>query len=279
MKHVGIVYRQQSAEATQMALMLETHLKRQNISVWTETAENIHDYPREILANDMLLVLGGDGTILSAARLCAKANTPILGVNYGHVGFLAELEPHEIIEQLPYYLRGEHWVDERTMLQAKLISGGTEAEFLALNDIVLVRGAQPRLIRFNIYIDSHYYATTTADGIIVSSATGSTAYNLSAGGPILHPSVRGSVLTPIASHLAGDRSIVLEPYGVVRLELLESSADAIVSADGQINNSCRCPATLSITNSPYFTRFLRRRDRSQFYHVLTSKIRGRGMSS
>jgi NAD+ kinase len=276
MKHVGIVYRQQSAEAIQMAITLEAYLKRQNISVWTETAENIRDYPREILANDMLLVLGGDGTILSAARLCAKANTPILGVNYGHV---AELEPDEIIEQLPYYLRGEHWVDERTMLQAKLVSGDTEAEFLALNDIVLVRGGQPRIIRFNIYIDSHYYATTTADGIIVSSATGSTAYNLSAGGPILHPSVRGSVLTPIASHLAGDRSIVLEPYGVVRLELLESSADAIVSADGQINSSCTSPATLSITNSPYFTRFLRRRDRSQFYHVLTSKIRGRGMSS
>ncbi len=271
MKRIGIVCREDSPAAADLAARLEQQLAQQGIDVWRDGAQEAAD--REAMAaTDLMLVLGGDGTILSTARLCAMTDTPILGVNFGHVGFLTELEPDEVDQQLPLYLQGDYWIDERAMLSGILEVDGQREEFLALNDIVVVRGAQPRVIRFRLWIDTYYYTTMTADGVIVATATGSTAYNLAAGGPILHPSVRGSVLTPIAPHLAADRPIVLDPSSVVRLELLDTSSGAILSADGQINRPFTGGASVTIANSPYVTRFLRRRPRSHFYHTLSTKI-------
>src|SRR5262249_42815723 len=159
-----------------------------------------------------------DGTILSLARHCAPLGIPLLGVNFGRVGFLTELEPREVEEKLPLYFAGDCWMDERAMLEAEVASDGAFSRYIALNDIVLVRGAEPRVIQIQVIIDGHPYNTTVADGIIVSTATGSTAYNLAAGGPILHPQVRSAVLTSIAPHLAAGRSLILEPHSVVTLE-------------------------------------------------------------
>jgi len=275
MERIGIVYRMDIPAAVEMAVMLRDLLTRQGVENWLLDTAHAHDangHHDKLPPSDLVIVLGGDGTILSTARLTAAVNTPILGINFGHVGFLTELEPDEVADQLPYYLRGDYWIDERAMLTATLEIGGGREEFLALNDIVVVRGAQPRVIRFKLWIDTHYYATMSADGVIVATATGSTAYNLAAGGPILHPAVRGSVLTPIAPHLVADRPIVLEPNGVITLELLDHSANAVLSADGQINRPFDGAATVTITNSSYVTRFLRRRPRSHFYHVLTAKL-------
>ncbi|HKD75207.1 MAG TPA: NAD(+)/NADH kinase [Ktedonobacterales bacterium] len=272
MKRIGIAYRAGSPAAADLAARLEQQLAQQGIDVWIDGAREAEGDGDTIAASDLMLVLGGDGTILSTARLCAMTNTPILGINFGHVGFLTELEPDEVEQQLPLYLQGDYWIDERAMLSGTLEVDGQRDEFLALNDIVVVRGGQPRVIRFRLWIDSYYYTTMTADGVIVATATGSTAYNLAAGGPILHPAVRSSVLTPVAPHLAADRPIVLDPSSVVRLELLDTSAGAILSADGQINRPFDGEATVTIANSPYVTRFLRRRPRSHFYHALSTKI-------
>ena len=211
MKRIGIVYRDHSPAATELAATLERQLTQQGVAVWREPAREAAAELVPLPESDIILVLGGDGTILSTARLCAITTTPLLGVNFGHVGFLAELEPDEVEQQLPYYLHDDYWIDDRTMLTSTLEIDGQHEEFLALNDIVVVRGAQPRVIRFKLWIDGYYYSTMTADGVIIATATGSTAYNLAAGGPILHPTVRGSVLTPIAAHLAADRPIVLDP--------------------------------------------------------------------
>ncbi len=275
MKRIGIVYRAHPPAAVALAATLEGVLQRHGIVTWKQEVERDHEIASVIAESDLIIVLGGDGTILSVARQCAGDGTPILGVNFGHVGFLTELEPDQVIAELPHYLAGDYWVDERTMLAGVLRANGQQQSFLALNDIVVARGAEPRVIRFIIRIDDAYYASVTADGMIVATATGSTAYNLAAGGPILYPSVQGMVMTPIAPHLAVDRPLVLDPRARVEWELTGNSGSAVLAADGQLIWPFEGEATVTITTSPHVTRFLRRRSRNQFYQVLTEKLRGR----
>jgi NAD+ kinase len=271
---VGIVYQERSQAAHEMAERLATQLRQAGREVWLSALLKGAGVCIDCLpGTDVLLVLGGDGTILSAARMCASDRIPILGVNFGRVGFLTELEPTEVEEQLPLYLSGDYWVDERAMLLGEVQGDGAPQQMIALNDIVLVRGAEPRIIRIKVWLDGHYYNTTVADGIIISTATGSTAYNLAAGGPILHPQVRSSVITPVAPHLVADRSLILEPGAVITLELEAGSGSAILSADGQINMEIHPGTQVAIRNNAHVTRFLRRRPPTYFYRILSAKLR------
>jgi NAD+ kinase len=270
---IGILYQEHSEGADSLAETLATRLEAEGRAVWREALQKHDRQASEWLpGTDIVLVLGGDGSLLSAARMCAESGIPLLGINFGRVGFLTELEPSEVDEKLPLYLNGDYWLDERAMLQAEVEMEGDQRRFIALNDMVVVRGAVPRVIRVKVWLDSHFYNTTVADGIIVSTATGSTAYNLAAGGPILHPQVRSSVLTPIAPHLATDRSLILEPNAVTTLELQPGSDGAILSADGQINLTLNAGAQVSIRASQYVTRFLRRRPPTYFYRILSAKL-------
>jgi NAD+ kinase len=271
---VGIVYQERSEAAHAMAERLEKQLRQAGREAWISALLKGSGVCLDCLpGTDVVLVLGGDGTILSAARMCAPDRIPILGVNFGRVGFLTELEPSEVEEQLPYYLNGDYWVDERAMLQGEVQHDGALKQMIALNDIVLVRGAEPRIIRIKVWLDGHFYNTTVADGIIISTATGSTAYNLAAGGPILHPQVRSSVITPIAPHLVADRSLILEPGAVTTLELEAGSDRAILSADGQINMEIHPGTQVAIRSNAHVTRFLRRRPPTYFYRILSAKLR------
>ncbi len=272
-QRVEIVYRDHHPQAAELAQTLIRDIERLGVAARAESATTWQS-PGMNEAESLIIVLGGDGTILATARQCARHGTPILGVNFGHVGFLTELQPDEVAAQLPYYLRGECWVDERMMLNAS-ISGVTDGTPIpALNDIVVVRGDQPRIIRLRVWINNEFYSSFTADGVIVATATGSTAYNLAAGGPILHPTVRGSVLTAIAPHLAVDRPLVLDPDATVRLELTEVTGAAIISADGQITMDLPSGASVTITRSPHTTRFLRRRSQNHFFRILSEKLSG-----
>ncbi len=225
---------------------------------------------------DLALVLGGDGTILHAARLCAYTNLPIVAVNFGRVGFLTELEPAEVLEKLPHYLKqdGAIWVDKRTMLEATLDQDGTQEKFLALNDVVMARGMWPRMVQVSIWVDDFYYNTTHADGIIVSTATGSTAYNMAVGGPLLHPQVKSIVLTPIAPHLASDRALILPPDARITLQIRTGSQHGVFSADGQMNREIRHGATIHVQKSQLVTRFLRSRPPTYFYQLINAKLKG-----
>ena len=229
-----------------------------------------------LIGCDMVIVLGGDGTILHAARLCAVVGIPILGVNFGRVGFLTELEPHELPSKLPYYLERDAsvWIDKRTMLHATIIQDGLSEEFLALNDIVIARGAWPRVVQVSVWIDDNFYSTTNADGVILSTATGSTAYNLAVGGPLLHPQVQSSVLTPIAPHLASDRSLILQPEATVKLQIFTGTQHGVFSADGQMNREIIDGATVIVRKSQYVTQFLRRRPPTYFYQIIHAKLKG-----
>ncbi len=228
---------------------------------------------------DIALVLGGDGTIVHAARLCACINLPIIGIDFGRVGFLTELEPGEVEKDLSYFLNGDKsvWIDERAMLRGVLKQDGQEEEFLALNDIVIARGTWPRGVRVNVWVDDYYYNTTYADGMIISTATGSTAYNMSVGGPLLHPQVRSLVLSPIAPHLAANRSLVLQPEATVRLQIFTNAQNGVFSADGQLNREIKDGATVTVEKSPYITRFLRRRPPTYFYQIINAKLKNDGM--
>jgi NAD+ kinase len=273
LESIGVVYVETSPAAVEMMETLRRALTEQGRRVWICSSRAEDHLNGQLAGTDAVLVLGGDGTILSVARICAEQHVPILGVNFGRVGFLTELEPGEVDEKLPLYLEGNFWVDERSMLQAEVESHGTTHSLMALNDIVLVRGAEPRVIRVKIWIDGHLYNSTVADGVIVSTATGSTAYNLSAGGPILHPQVRSKVLTPIAPHLVADRSLILEANASITMELQPRSTMAVLSADGQINVDVAVGNQVTVTSSVLTTRFLRRKPPTWFYRILSAKLR------
>ncbi|HEY7778751.1 MAG TPA: NAD(+)/NADH kinase [Ktedonobacterales bacterium] len=272
-RHVGIVYQEHAPQAVILAQTLITRLRGEGLEAWMVPSARESELEDLRRGTDVMLVLGGDGTILSVARKCAPEGTPIIGINFGRVGFLTELEPSEVEEQLGLYLRGDFWVDERAMLRAEVDMGGQRHDLLALNDIVLVRGAEPRVVRIRVWVDGHLYNTTVADGVIVSTATGSTAYNLAAGGPILHPQVRSAVVTPVAPHLAADLSLVLEPNATIALEVLAGSGGAVLSADGQINLDVPDGTQVSVTTNGSVTRFLRRRPPTHFYKVLSAKLK------
>jgi NAD+ kinase len=270
---VGILYKKHNLGAVAMAKTLLETLRAQERTVWTSSARDSEHLDDRLDQTDLVIVLGGDGSIISAARSCAPRAIPILGVNFGRVGFLTELEPEEVGAALSHYLDGDCWIDERSMLQAELDSLDGPVSHIALNDVVVVRGAEPHIIRVKVWIDGFEYGVIAADGVIVSTATGSTAYNLAAGGPILHPQVRGCVLTPIAPHLVADRSLVLESGAAITLETQPGSDGALLSADGQMNYSLTPGSRVRVTIGEHVTRFLRRRSPTAFYRVLSAKLR------
>ena len=278
MKAIAIFFQGRKQDTSEVANQLIPVLEQQGYDVRSiDSRYEGEETPDPLIKGcDLALVLGGDGTILHAARLCAFANLPIVAVNFGRVGFLTELEPAEVLEKLPHYLKqdGSVWVDKRIMLEATLDQDGTQEKFLALNDVVIARGMWPRMVQISIWVDDYYYNTTHADGIIVSTATGSTAYNMAVGGPLLHPQVQSIVLTPIAPHLASDRALILPPDARIKLQIFTGSQDGVFSADGQMNREIKHGATIHVQKSQWVTRFLRRRPPTYFYQLINAKLKG-----
>ncbi|MFL5624458.1 MAG: NAD(+)/NADH kinase [Ktedonobacteraceae bacterium] len=277
MKAVALFYQGRKEAPSKAAQQLIPLLQKQGYEVRSIDSRSEGEKAPDLALSsyELAIVLGGDGTILHAARICALADIPIVGVNFGRVGFLTELEPEELHEKLHYYLQKDAsvWVDKRAMLHATLELDGKREEFLALNDIVIARGTWPRVVQVRITIDDYYYSTTFADGVIISTATGSTAYNLAVGGPLLHPQVRSTVITPIAPHLASDRSLVLPPEAQIQLQILTGSQEGVFSADGQMNRAVRDGATVLIHRSKYVAQFLRRRPPTYFYQIINAKLK------
>ncbi len=223
MKTIAICYQGRKEDTSQFAAILAPKLQDQGYTVRSIDLrmEQEEGTDLDLKGSDLALVLGGDGTIVHAARLCAFSHIPIVGINFGRVGFLTELEPRDVTTKLPYYLNNDPsvWVDERAMLHAVIEQDEQRQEFFALNDVVIARGMWPRGVQIRVWVDDYYYNTNYADGVILSTATGSTAYNMAVGGPLLHPQVRSIVLTPIAPHLAFDRALVLPPEAQVKLQI------------------------------------------------------------
>jgi NAD+ kinase len=186
---------------------------------------------------DLLVVFGGDGTMLDAARavMRSSADPPLVGVNLGHLGFLTEIGRGDLVPALEAIVDGRLSTETRLVLEGRIERpDGTEASSLALNDIVITRGALSRMIEMDVEVDGQFVCHVKADGLIVATATGSTAYNLSAGGPIVHPSVDALVLTPIAPHALTNRPLVLAADGRIGLRpVIEPQSEIVVTFDGQ----------------------------------------------
>jgi NAD+ kinase len=221
---------------------------------------------------DLVIVLGGDGTLLSVART-APPDTPLLGVNVGLLGFLAGLSQKELIARLDDVLAGRFREDRRGALDVAVPRGPHHGHYRALNDAVLNREALARISTFAIVLDGRTVAEFRADGVIVSTPTGSTAYNLSAGGPIVHPSVDAFVLTPIAPHTLTNRPLVLPATAIVTLRpRLESQAEAVLTFDGQYGLEFASGDAVDITRAPRVLRLVHVTTRTHF-DMLREKLK------
>ncbi len=224
---------------------------------------------------DVLVTLGGDGTMLHAAHLVAAWGTPILGIHMGRLGFLAEVRRNEWRQGLDRILAGEYWLEERSMLRCRLSrEGAASSPWDALNEVVIGRSGISRMVRLATYVDQGYFTTYVADGLIVATATGSTAYALSAGGPILPPELRNMLLVPICPHLSLERTVVLDEGATVSVRV-ESAGDGMVAVDGSHQASLRVGDEIELTTSPHVTRFVRLYDRRQVYETLMERLRPR----
>ena len=185
-------------------------------------------------ATQLLLVLGGDGTMLAAARLAAPRRIPILPINMGSLGFLTSFTLDELYPALEDTLAGSPSISQRVMLQAELVRGGSVIERqLALNDVVIHKGALARMIQLELSINADFVCRYRADGLIVSSPTGSTAYSLSAGGPIVHPAVEAFIITPICPHMLTDRPVVVRDYCQLEIKMNGDAESVYLTLDGQ----------------------------------------------
>lgn len=221
-------------------------------------------------ARDFTLALsfGGDGTTLRTARWAAAARVAIVPVGMGTLSFLAELHPNEVEAHLEPYLEGDYWCDERAMLCVQV----GQQRSLALNDVVVARGAQLRAITIDLAVHDRDVTRFTADAVVVATATGSTAYALAAGGPVLAPDLANVVVVPVAGHLSALRSLVLPETAELALTVVRSQP-AIVSADGQVDFELTVGQTVLVRVAQERTIFARRGDPRDFYAHLTARLR------
>lgn len=274
MKTVGIIYNVRIPEALDLGTTILHQLPLPEDS-WISPAENLDGFQDRAENTKLVITVGGDGTILRAAQLTAPNGIPIVGVNMGRLGFMTELQVHEALEKLPHYLDSECRVEERFMIQATLVkANGEEKEagtYHALNDVVLARGAVSRVVTITGYIDGAQLTTFRADAVILSTATGSTGYNLAVGGPILDIASDSLVLKPVAAHMGLTAALVLAPDVKVELSL-EGYQDATFSIDGYVDYPMEPGDKVTVKQSPYRATFLRANPPSHYYATLTRRL-------
>ncbi len=272
MERIGLLHHPRLPESWRIAQEIASYLKSRGLHPWLGSAWDEEQVGRHITALDVVITLGGDGTILRAARMAARHGVPILGVNMGRLGFLAEMESEEWSEKLPLVLEGKYWLEERMMLHVESWRAGDHlGAYEALNDVVVSRGSLARVVRLPTYIDGGYLTTYVADGLIISTATGSTAYALAAGGPILPPQLRNILLIPIAPHLCMGRAIVLSQGAAVKLQV-STDHQAILTVDGQFEITLQDGDETEVTASPHVSYFLRTQDKNYFYRTLMERL-------
>jgi len=265
---------------------LATHLNARGLQVMVEqTAHpklpgNVTQHAIEYLTkhSDLVITIGGDGTMLRAARLFAHAGVPLVGINRGRLGFLADINPKEIINRVEEVLAGKCVRGSRPFLQVRLIAqNGKAQQALVINDCVLQKWETGRMLDYETWIDGQYVNTHGGDGVIVASATGSTAYALSCGGPIIHPHLDALVIAPICPHTLSDRPIVISSRSTVEIRRVQDRATkAQITCDGEILGDLNVGDRLLIEPSNLRVNFLHPTDHD-YYRILRSKLHwGRG---
>jgi len=278
MKKIGIIAKRGEPEAIKAVKDFLRWMKGKNFKFFIESevakALKIKGYSRKEIPSrsDIIIVFGGDGTLLSVARLVGKMGVPILGVNLGGLGFITEISRDDIRKEIDKVFSGNFSFEERIMLLADVYRKGRKiARQNALNDVVLNKSALSRMFEFDISINDQYVSTFRADGLILSTPTGSTAHSLSAGGPILYPTLGSFLMTPICPHTLTSRPIVLPDTFVVEVTV-KSGDNVYLTLDGQVGFPLKVKDRIKIRKADYKTKFLVLHDRD-YFQILRTKLK------
>jgi NAD+ kinase len=278
MKRVGIIAKKGSPEAIDAVRDVLQWLKERKYRIVLESstasALKMKGFPMDRISSraDIILVFGGDGTLLSAARTVGKKGVPILGINLGTLGFITELSRDEILTNINKVFSGQYRLEERIRLSADIYRKGKKvAAYSALNDVVMNKSAIARMFELDIHINKKYVTTFRADGLIVSTPTGSTAHSLSAGGPIIYPTVGSFLMTPICPHTLTSRPIVL-PDDFTVDAVIKSGDHVYLTLDGQEGSPLKVNDRVRIKKAGFTTKLVHLHDRDYFY-LLRSKMK------
>ena len=278
-KRIGILAHPTRPDTHPVAHDIANTLRERGIDTWAHTVWGEDSVTRDVASADIVMAIGGDGAMLRAGRVCAEHEVPVLGINMGRLGFLTEIEgPGEWQQRLDQLLRGDYWIEKRMMLQATLLEKRKTVigRYSALNDVVISGSVFGRMIQIDSYIDKHWASTYNADALIISTPTGSTAYALATGGPILPPELRNILMVPMAPHLSMDRPIVLERGAVVDIEPTpENQHQVVLTADGRVVAKLSDNQHVRITSAEPESRFVRLRERNYFYRSLLDRMEPR----
>jgi NAD+ kinase len=273
LRRIGVLYNPLSDVSVARSVELETWLHDQGKDVWRGISQDCRDCPELLEDMGLMVALGGDGTILRAARLTFDHPMPVLGIALGHLSFMAELGPDEMYDGLRQVFAGREWYDERALVQVTLRRvDQIVAEFEALNEVVISRSDISRVVNAEVWVDGSLLTTYHADGVIVATATGSTAYALSAGGPIVDPRSQALLLVPVAAHLTTVPSMVLHEGAVVTIAL-RSRYSASLSVDGRETIPLQVGDEIEARRSSRVCTFARVRPMSHFYTDLVRRLR------
>lgn len=271
-RRIGLLYHPKLPQSRVMVAEMLEFIESFGVSGWVCSSWDEPTITQKIADTDLLITLGGDGSILRAARLAVAHGTLIMGVNLGRLGFLAEVAPAEWRDRFEQLLTGRYRIEARLMVQARIFHRGTETgHYHALNEVAISRGSLARVVRLKTFINQSYLTTYTADGMILSTPTGSTAYALAAGGPILPPELKNFLLIPLAPHLSLERAIVLAEGDTVRITVATDHT-AILTVDGQFDIELAHDDTVEVSGSPQVSRFLRLQEKSYFYRTLMQRL-------
>ncbi len=280
MKTFGIYAKRTSQAAVEVARELKVWLEQRGVQVLLErhlaadmgidAGVDAVKLPHMV---ECIIVLGGDGTLISVARDVGALDVPILGVNLGSLGFLTEITLDGLYEELERVLTGDFTVSNRMMLEA-VIERGDEpaAHYQVLNDIVINKGALARIVDMEVWVDDHYLTTFKADGLIVSTPTGSTAYNLAAGGPIIYPGLHCLVIAPICAHTLTNRPIIVSDESVIRIIMRIDEERVFMTADGQIGMALQAQDVVEIRKANMCTSLIKSASK-EYFEVLRTKLR------
>jgi NAD+ kinase len=272
--NIGILYHPKLAESRVMAAEIFEYIEELGASAWVSSTWDESTVRGRLEGSDLIIVLGGDGSMLRAVRLTAPHNIPVLTINMGRLGFLAEVQPAEWPTLIERAMLGDYWIEQRMMVHARHYRLEQEiGSYDALNEVVISRGQFARVIRLDTYINGGFLTTYTADGLILSTATGSTAYALAAGGPILPPELENFLLIPLAPHLSLDRTIVLSK-GITVCVRISTDHTAALTVDGQFEVELANSDEITVSAAPSVGRFVRLHARNYFYQTLMHRLGG-----
>jgi NAD+ kinase len=283
-KRIGIISKPKKAEIGELVMPLLEWLRKRELEVFIdkETASTLPTPEKCITRNemasavDLLVVLGGDGTLLATARVLAGKPVPILAVNLGGLGFLTNVTREELFPTLETVLTGNFKTERRVQIEADIVRADEAmATFLALNDVVLNKGAIARILDFEVCVDGKLVSTYKSDGLIVSTPTGSTAYSLAAGGPVVVPSVQAFIITPICAHTLTDRPLVISDSAKIEVVVKSQRESSYVTVDGQVGIAARSEDIVRMRKASSWVELVEPAEKN-YFEILRQKLKWGG---